>query len=124
LQRVYLRGVSFMADQIPENRPENKEPAEGSRETTGAPLDGSTSGTIGGGGRETGGPTERRQPGDSPATRPDNAASGRMAPDPLGATAQPDPTKTTRTDTSQANTRETNDDETARERNGAASARD
>jgi len=48
------------------------------------PLDGSTSGTIGGGGRETGGPTERPQPPDIPRVNPDDAASGRLAPDPLG----------------------------------------
>lgn len=54
------------------------------------PLDGSTSGTIGGGGRETGGPTVRPSPPETPAAKPDDAASGRLAPDPLDATAQPD----------------------------------
>ena len=52
------------------------------------PLDGSTSGTIGGGGRETGGPTDRPAPSETPAVKPDDAASGRMAPDALGATRQ------------------------------------
>src|SRR5436190_3774710 len=85
---------------IPENIPENKEPAEGSRDTTNAPLDGSTSGTIGGGGKETGGPTDRPHPADPPPVNPDDAAGGRLAPDPLAATTPPDPTKTTRTDTS------------------------
>jgi hypothetical protein len=54
------------------------------------PLDGSTSGTIGGGGRETGGPTERPRAPEVPAVKPENAASGRRAPDPIGATAEPD----------------------------------
>ena len=54
------------------------------------PLDGSTSGTIGGGGAETGGPTERPDAPEMPKVKPENAASGRMAPDPIGATAEPD----------------------------------
>lgn len=54
----------------------------------GRPLDGSTSGTIGGGGADTGGPTDRPDPPDIPKVNPDNAASGRLAPDPIGATAQ------------------------------------
>jgi hypothetical protein len=54
------------------------------------PLDGSTSGTIGGGGPETGGPTPRPKAPDMPAVHPEDAASGRKAPDPLGATDQPD----------------------------------
>jgi len=49
------------------------------------PLDGSVSGTIGGGGAEAGGPTERPKGPDMPAPNPDDAASGRLAPDPLGA---------------------------------------
>ena len=57
------------------------------------PLDGSTSGTIGGGGAATGGPTERPSPPDTPAVKPGNAASGRLAPDPLGAAAQRDDLK-------------------------------
>src|SRR3954465_5048058 len=97
-----------MAD-IPENTPENKEPAEGSRETVEqsidrpasqsqergkrGPLDGSTSGTIGGGGRESGGPTDHGNAPDTPPVNPDDAASGRLAPDPLAATAPPDPLK-------------------------------
>jgi hypothetical protein len=48
-----------------------------------SPLDGSTSGTIGGGGRETGGPTPRGQAPETPSVDPDAAASGRLAPDPL-----------------------------------------
>ncbi|HZR26540.1 MAG TPA: hypothetical protein VFA59_23295 [Vicinamibacterales bacterium] len=47
------------------------------------PLDGSTSGTIGGGGPESGGPTPRAQPPDHPPVNLDDAASGRLAPDPL-----------------------------------------
>ena len=55
------------------------------------PLDGSVSGTIGGGGAETGGPTDRPKAPAFPPVKPDNAASGRRAPDPLGGTAEPDP---------------------------------
>jgi len=54
------------------------------------PLDGSTSGTIGGGGPETGGPTERPQPPDIPRVNPDDAASGRLTPDPIGSAATED----------------------------------
>jgi hypothetical protein len=57
------------------------------------PLDGSTSGTIGGGGRDTGGATPRPTPPDTPPVNPDDAASGRRAPDPLGATRQKDDLK-------------------------------
>jgi hypothetical protein len=56
------------------------------------PLDGSVSGTIGGGGPETGGPTERPKPPEFPPVHPDDAASGRRGPDPLGAATPPDPT--------------------------------
>ena len=52
------------------------------------PLDGSVSGTIGGGGPETGGPTERPGAPETPAVHPEDAASGRLAPDPIGATRQ------------------------------------
>lgn len=45
------------------------------------PLDGSTSGTIGGGGAESGGPTERSEAPEMPKAKPENAASGRRAPD-------------------------------------------
>ncbi len=54
------------------------------------PLDGSTSGTIGGGGRETGGPTERPQPPDIPRVKPDDAASGRLGPDTIGSSTPKD----------------------------------
>jgi hypothetical protein len=54
------------------------------------PLDGSTSGTIGGGGRETGGPTDRPEAPQMPKVKPEDAASGRLAPDTIGATAEPD----------------------------------
>jgi hypothetical protein len=54
------------------------------------PLDGSTSGTIGGGGAETGGPTDRPEAPQMPKVKPENAASGRLAPDTIGATAEPD----------------------------------
>jgi len=54
------------------------------------PLDGSTSGTIGGGGPETGGPTERPQPPDIPPVNPDDAASGRLGPDAIGSTTPVD----------------------------------
>ena len=52
------------------------------------PLDGSVSGTIGGGGPETGGPTERPEAREMPAPHPEDAASGRRAPDTIGATRQ------------------------------------
>lgn len=54
------------------------------------PLDGSVSGTIGGGGPETGGPTDHPPPPDTPPPNPDDAASGRRAPDAIGATEQRD----------------------------------
>jgi hypothetical protein len=40
------------------------------------PLDGSVSGTIGGGGPETGGPTERPKAPEIPKPKPEHAASG------------------------------------------------
>ena len=57
------------------------------------PLDGSVSGTIGGGGPETGGHTQRPKPPEMPPVNPDDAASGRRAPDGIGATAEPDELK-------------------------------
>jgi len=57
------------------------------------PLDGSTSGTIGGGGPETGGPTERPKAPDMPPAHPEDAASGRRAPDAIGATVDRDELK-------------------------------
>lgn len=54
------------------------------------PLDGSTSGTIGGGGPDVGGSTKRPAPQGAPETNADDAASGRLAPDAIGATAEPD----------------------------------
>ena len=96
-----------MAD-IPEF--DDERDADVSGERTRGPLDGSTSGTIGGGGRETGGPTPRPRPSDTPPARPENAAGGRMAPDPLASTAPPDPTKIERSDTSQANADGRDDD--------------
>jgi hypothetical protein len=71
-----------------------------SRDPKRGPLDGSTSGTIGGGGPETGGPTPQPTPPDVPPANPDNAASGRRAPDPLGATHDPDELKPGPTDVS------------------------
>jgi len=52
------------------------------------PLDGSTSGTVGGGGPQTGGPTTHPKPPDMPPARPENAASGRLEEDPLAAAKQ------------------------------------
>jgi hypothetical protein len=57
------------------------------------PLDGSVSGTIGGGGAESGGPTARPEAPEMPKVKPEDAASGRLAPDPLGATVQRDDLK-------------------------------
>ena len=54
------------------------------------PLDGSLTGTIGGGGPDTGGPTPRPDAPDMPKVKPEHAAGGRRAPDPLGATQDPD----------------------------------
>jgi hypothetical protein len=71
------------------------------RKDKSGPLDGSTSGTIGGGGAETGGPTERPEAPETPRTRPENAASGRLEPDPLGAAVQPDDFDTGASDVSQ-----------------------
>ena len=67
-------------------------------EHTRGPLDGSVSGTIGGGGPESGGPTERPDAPDMPAAKPENAASGRLAPDPLAATVDADELKPGRSD--------------------------
>jgi hypothetical protein len=64
-----------------------------SADETRGPLDGSTTGTIGGGGPESGGPTPRPDPPETPAANPDDAASGRLAPDPLGAARQHDDLK-------------------------------
>jgi hypothetical protein len=55
------------------------------------PLDGSTSGTIGGGGPESGGPTDRPQPPNDLPPRPENAASGRLTPDTIDAATPDDP---------------------------------
>jgi len=49
------------------------------------PLDGSTSGTIGGGGPESGGSSAHERAPEIPRVRPEDAASGRRAPDPLDA---------------------------------------
>jgi hypothetical protein len=54
------------------------------------PLDGSVSGTIGGGGPESGGPADRPAAPDMPPVKPENAASGRLESDPLGAATEPD----------------------------------
>jgi len=54
------------------------------------PLDGSVSGTIGGGGPESGGPGPRSSAPDTPSAKPENAASGRLEPDPLGDTVERD----------------------------------
>ena len=65
------------------------------------PLDGSVSGNIGGGGPQTGGPTERPEAPETPEPRPEDAASGRRSPDTIGATAEPDPLKPGPSDVSQ-----------------------
>ena len=88
------------------------------------PLDGSTSGTIGGGGPNTGGSTPRPVPPDTPPVDPDNTASGRLAPDPLAATAQRDDLKRGPTDVSSGGhmtnqgERDPNDTEQTRRRGG------
>ena len=62
------------------------------------PLDGSTSGTIGGGGPESGGPTPRPKAPEFPPTNPDDAASGRVSPEPLAEFEQRDELKPGPTD--------------------------
>lgn len=64
---------------------------ERSREGAAGPLDGSTSGTIGGGGPQTGGPTQRPAAAEMPPANPGNAASGRKGPDAVDAANPPDP---------------------------------
>jgi len=64
------------------------------------PLDGSTSGTIGGG-PQTGGSTRRPEPPETPAAKPEDGASGRLAPDPLGAATPRDELKRGPTDVNQ-----------------------
>lgn len=54
------------------------------------PLDGSTSGMLGGGGPESGGPTSRQPAPGLPAVKPEDAATGRRAPDTIAATNEPD----------------------------------
>jgi hypothetical protein len=80
---------------IPNDLPKGDEARAGEPRRDG-PLDGSTSGTIGGGGPDTGGSTPR--PHDRPAVHPGDAASGRLAPDPLAATDDPDPPSVTGTE--------------------------
>jgi len=64
------------------------------------PLDGTTSGTIGGGGAETGGPTARPNAPDTPRAKPEDAASGRLAPDAIDAATPNDKLKPGPSDTS------------------------
>jgi hypothetical protein len=67
------------------------------------PLDGSTSGTIGGGGPESGGPSDRpRRSADDIPVKPENAASGRLEPDALDAAVEPDALRVGATDVSAA----------------------
>jgi hypothetical protein len=81
------------------------------------PLDGSTSGTIGGGGPESGGRSERAAPPDTPPMKPDNAASGRLAPDPLASSVDRDDLRAGASDVSNASgTPESDDDGRARRR--------
>ena len=54
------------------------------------PLDGSTSGTIGGGGAETGGPTPRPKAPDMPKVKTEDAASGRMEPESITSSVEAD----------------------------------
>jgi hypothetical protein len=68
-----------------QNRNEPEPQGAGGERRTDGPLDGSVSGTIGGGGPESGGPAPRRPAPDTPPFKPENAASGRREPDPIGA---------------------------------------
>jgi hypothetical protein len=78
------------------------------------PLDGSTSGTIGGGGAESGGPTPRPEAPETPPPHPEDAASGRRAPDPLAGTR--DLSDVAVTDVTTVDTDEDRTDHAARER--------
>jgi len=49
------------------------------------PLDGNVTGTIGGGGPESGGHARRQRAPEFPPVKPENAASGRREPDPIAA---------------------------------------
>src|SRR5262249_16881536 len=64
------------------------------------PLDGSTSGTIGGGGPETGGPGERATVPDVPRSKPEDAASGPLTPDAIDAATPVDDLKSPPSDVS------------------------
>ena len=57
------------------------------------PLDGSTSGTSGGGGAETGGPTPRPKAPDMPKVKPEDAASGQMEPESITSSVEADELK-------------------------------
>jgi hypothetical protein len=52
--------------------------------TRNGPLDGSVTGTIGGGGPDSGGPTPHPAAPEMPPAKPANAAGGRRAPEPPG----------------------------------------
>jgi hypothetical protein len=65
------------------------------------PLDGSVSGTIGGGGPDSGGPTDRPDAPDMPKVKPENAASGRLEPSAIDAAIEPEELKRGPTDVSQ-----------------------
>src|SRR5205814_10476055 len=73
------------------------------------PLDGSTTGTIGGGGPQSGGRAQRSALPETPRIKPENAASGRLEPDPLGASVDHDDLETGPTDVSNASSRTTSD---------------
>ena len=60
------------------------ENTEKDQTTRSGPLDGSVTGTIGGGGPDTGGRTPRPTAPDVPKAKPENAAGGRRAPEPPG----------------------------------------
>ena len=62
------------------------------------PLDGSVSGTIGGGGPETGGPTKRPIPPNTPKAKPDKRPERPARTDYLAPTGEPDDLKPGPTD--------------------------
>ena len=84
---------------VPESIGPTKEPAEGSRETVDESLDRNTSDRPDKGERDSG-RTDRSKGKDVPPSHPQDAASGRLAPDPVDAMNQRDPLTPPRGDTS------------------------
>jgi len=82
-----------------ENRADSDQTTSNTEEAVERPLPGSTTGTVGGGGPDAGPTTPRAQAPEAPRVKPENAASGRLDPDPLAGANEVDPTKTSPGDT-------------------------